>query len=586
MTGSPSPVGYVDDEVDVVVFGSGAAGLTAAVVAAAEGLRVALFEKAAQVGGTTATSGGAVWIPGNSVARAAGIADSPAAARRYLQAQLGPHYRADLVEAYLASGPAAIDDLARRTEIRFDLAPIPDYVSADPGAAVTGRCLAPQPFDGRRLGRAFDLVRPPRAAFMVAGGLMVGRKEIPLLLRPFASAASLRTVTRLLLRHARDRLSYPRGARLLIGNALVARALYSARALGVRIETRAGLVELTRDGPRVSGAVIATPSGRRSVRARRAVVLATGGFPHDPGLRAELAGATPHRHSLASEENTGDALRAVRAVGGDADTDLASPGFWTPASIDRDAGGREVVFPYGHLDRGKPGAILVNRSGRRFVNEADSYHHVVLAMFAQRVLRPDDAAFLVCDHDFIRRYGLGLVKPAPFPHRRHLASGYLRRGATLAALALALGVDPAGLASEVARHNRFAATGRDLDFGKGDSAFNRYNGDDRGQPNACLLPLREPPFYAIEVVPCTLGTAIGVRTDAWARALAADGQPIPGLYAVGNDMASVVRGAYPGPGITLGPGIVFAWRAMRHAAGTLPEDAATGAVAAPEDALT
>lgn len=582
---SASTTTYADDEYDVVVFGSGAAGLTAAVVAAAEGLRVALFEKAAQLGGTTATSGGAVWIPGNSLARAAGIADSPAAARRYLRAQLGEHFRADLVDAYLASGPAAIDDLARRTEIRFELAPIPDYVSGEPGAADRGRCLAPQPFDGRRLGRAFDLVRPPRAAFMVAGGLMVGRKEIPLLLRPFASVAALRAVTRLLLRHARDRLSYPRGARLLIGNALIARALYSARALGVRIEPRAALVELVREGTRVCGAIVATPSGRRVVRARRAVVLATGGFPHASDLRDELASATPHRHSLASEENVGDALRAVRAVGGDADTALVSPAFWTPASVDRDTDGREVVFPYGHLDRGKPGAILVNRSGRRFVNESDSYHHVVLAMFAQRALRSDDVAFLVCDHAFIARYGLGLVKPAPFPHRRHLASGYLARGATLADLALAIGVDPAGLASEVARHNAFAATGRDLDFAKGETAFNRYNGDDRGQPNSCLLPLREAPFYAIEVVPCTLGTAIGVRTDAFARVIGADTRPIAGLYAVGNDMASVMRGAYPGPGITIGPGIVFAWRAMRHAAGTLPTDEAPP-VAAPEDALT
>lgn len=585
MSAGATPAGGGDD-FDVVVFGSGAAGLTAAVVAAAEGLRVGLFEKAGQVGGTTATSGGAVWIPGNSLARAAGIADSPDDARRYLRAQLGPHYRADLVDAYLASGPEAIDDLAQRTEIRFDLVPIPDYVSGDPGAAAAGRCLAPQPFDGRRLGRAFDLVRPPRAAFMVAGGLMVGRKEIPLLLRPFASWASLRSVARLMLRHTRDRLMYRRGARLLIGNALIARALFSARALGVHVVTRAALAELVREGGRITGAVVTTPGGRRLVKARRAVVLATGGFPHAAALRAELAPAHPHAHSLASEENVGDALRAVRAVGGDADTALASPGFWTPASIDHDAQGREVVFPYGHLDRGKPGAILVNRRGRRFVNEADSYHHVVLAMFAQRVLRPDDAAFLVCDHDFIARYGLGLVKPAPFPHARYLASGYLKRGKTLADLALALGVDPAGLAAEVARHNEFANSGRDLDFGKGDTAFNRYNGDERGQPNACLLPIAQPPFYAIEVVPCTLGTAIGIRTDACARVVDATGAPIPGLYAVGNDMASVVRGAYPGPGITIGPGIVFAWRAMRHVAGTLRDEASAQQATATEDALT
>ncbi|MFO1302175.1 MAG: FAD-dependent oxidoreductase [Burkholderiales bacterium] len=558
---------------DVIVFGSGAAGLAAAVVAASEGMRVGLFEKAPRLGGTTATSGGAIWIPCNSHARAAGIRDSIDDARRYLAAQLGRHERRDLVEAYLESGPEAVDYLASRSEIQFDLAPIPDYVSGDPGAAEAGRCLAPRPFDGARLGRDFELVRPPRPAFMVLGGLMVGRKEIPQLLHPFASWSSLRSATRLLWRHARDRMRYSRGARLLIGNALVARAFSSARALGVAIHTGTALERLVMTDGRVAGAVVRTPDGARSVRARRAVVLATGGFAHSPDLRRELGGAFPHEYSLASEENVGDALRAVREVGGVADHALASPGFWTPASIAREADGREVVYPYGHLDRGKPGAIIVNRAGRRFVNESDSYHHVVLAMFERGILRPDDAAFLVCDHAFINRYGLGLVKPAPFPHGPHLRNGYLKRGATLQELARRIGVDERGLALEVERHNRFAESGKDEDFAKGETAFNRYNGDARGQPNPCLLPIAEPPFYAIELVPCTLGTAAGIRTDADARVTDAEGRPIAGLYAVGNDMASVMRGAYPGPGITIGPGIVFAYRAMRHAARVAPAPA-------------
>jgi succinate dehydrogenase/fumarate reductase flavoprotein subunit len=555
------------DEFDIVVFGSGAAGLTAAVVAACEGLRVGLFEKAAQLGGTTATSGGAVWIPCSAQARAAGIVDSIDAARRYLEAQLGRFARRDLVDAYLGSGPEALDYLARRTEIVFDLFAAPDYVSTDPGASDHGRCLAPRPFDGALLGPAFAMVRPPRPAFMVLGGLMVGRKEIPMLLRPFASAASFRHVARLLIRHLRDRLKHPRGARLLIGNALIARALYSARRLGVHIETGTALVDLVCDHGRVTGARVRTPAGVRTLRAARGVVLATGGFPHDADLRRDLASGCPHRHSLASEENAGDAIRAARKVGGAVDTALASPAFWTPASVAPDGAGGEVVYPYGHLDRGKPGAIIVNRAGRRFVNESDSYHHIVLAMFERRVLAPGDAAFLVCDHAFIARYGLGLVKPAPFPHGSHLRSGYLKRADTLAALARKLGVDPDGLVAEVRRHNAFCEAGRDQDFHKGETAFNRYNGDDRGQPNACLLPIARAPFYAIEIVPCTLGTAIGLRTDDDARVTDAGGRPIEGLYAVGNDMASVVRGTYPGPGITIGPGIVFAWRAMRHAAG-------------------
>ena len=297
-------------------------------------------------------------------------------------------------------------------------------------------------------------------------------------------------------------------------------------------------------------------------------------FPTLPRCDPSFASAHPHQHSLASEENTGDAIRAAREVGGAVDHALASPGFWTPASIARGYGGREIVYPYGHLDRGKPGAVIVRRSGRRFVNEADSYHHVVLAMFEQQVLRPEDAAFLVCDHEFICRYGLGLVKPAPFPHWPHLRNGYLQRASTLIDLARQIGVDGHALASEVARHNGFAQAGIDDDFHKGKTAFNRYNGDDRGQPNACLLPIATAPFYAIEIVPCTIGTAVGLRTDADARVTDAQGRAIPGLFAVGNDMASVVRGAYPGPGITIGPAIVFAYRAMRRVASEAELDGA------------
>lgn len=558
------------DRYDVLVFGSGAAGMTAAVVAAIEGLRVGLFEKALQLGGTTATSGGAIWIPANSLARAAGLHDSLDAARQYLAAQLGKLARHDLVEAYLASGPEAVDYLAERSDIRFDPMAAPDYVSSDPGACDAGRCLVPQPFDGALLGEDFALVRPPRDAFMVLGGLMVGRKEIPMLLRPFASWASFRHVARLLSRHARDRMRHARGTRLLIGNALIARALHSARTRGVHIETGAALADLVVEDGRVAGAQVRTRDGVRTIRASRGVVLATGGFPHSAELRRELCAAYSHRHSLASEENVGDALRVARKAGAAVDEAMSSPGFWTPASVAKDAAGREIVYPYGHLDRGKPGAIIVNRAGRRFVNESDSYHHVVLAMFARGVLRPEDAAFIVCDRGFISRYGLGLVKPAPFPHGPYLRSGYLKRADTLGALAQQIGVDAQGLTDEVARHNRFAESGRDEDFHRGEGAFNRYNGDARGQPNACLLPIAEAPFYAIEVVPCTLGTAIGLRTDSDARVTDADGRPIAGLYAVGNDMASVMRGTYPGPGITIGPGIVFAYRAMRHAARSEP----------------
>ncbi len=556
---------------DVAIFGSGVAGLTAALVAACEGQKVIVFEKDTQLGGTTATSGGVLWVPGNAQARAAGIDDPLEDARRFLAGQLGPAMRPELVDAYLASGREALDYLAARTELKFELVAAPDYLSDADGGTTAGRALSTPNFDGRLLGAKLALVRPPKRAFMVLGGLMVGRREIPLLMRPFSSWANFRFVCGLLARHARDRLTYPRGTRLLMGNALVARAVFSALQRNVTFVTSAPLVRLLRDSSRVTGAVFRQDGLERTVHAGRAVVLATGGMPHSAALRERFMPAHPHRHSIANEGNVGEGALAAMQAGGAIDTGMQTPSFWTPASIARDAQGREVPFPYGHMDRGKPGAILVNRAGHRFVNESESYHEVVVAMFKAGALPPNDGAFLLCDTDFIRRYGLGLVRPAPFPLAPHIRSGYLVKGDTLQELADRLGVDAAGLASEVERHNEFARTGKDLDFGKGDTAFNRYNGDARGQPNPCLLPIARAPFYALRMFPATLGSALGIRTDANANVLDETDAPIRGLYACGNDMGSVMRGAYPGPGITLGPGLVFAWRAMRHAAQTPPQ---------------
>jgi 3-oxosteroid 1-dehydrogenase len=553
-------------ECDVAVFGSGAAGMAAALVASLHGLKVIVFEKASELGGTTATSGGAVWVPGNSLAEANGQPDNIEDARRLLADELGDFYRADLVDAYLESGKEAIDFLSAHTDIQFDVLPCPDYVSNKSGASQGGRALAPKPFDGSLLGDSFRLVRAPRPAFMILGGLMLGRKEIPLFLRPWASWEAATRVVSLIAGYIRDRLRFSRGTRLLMGNALIARALNSALRLGVQFRTGEALDSLLHETGRVSGALVKGKNGMCKVYARRAVVLATGGFSHSSALRDENSHAFPHKHSLASEENTGAAAHAALRIGAVIDKELVSPGFWTPASKAIDSLGKETLFPYGHLDRGKPGAIIVDRKGRRFVNESDSYHHVVLAMFRQGAHAPHGTAFIVCDSEFIRKYGLGLAKPAPFPPGKHVRDGYLARAKSIAELAAKIGIDPVGLLDEVSRYNGFARAGKDEDFGKGDTAFNRYNGDPLVKPNPCLLPLVQAPFYALEIFPCTLGMAIGLKTDANARVVDAKGEHINGLYACGNDMASFTRGTYPGPGITIGPAMVFAYRAMRHAA--------------------
>ena len=557
-----------DQEVDLLVFGSGAAGMTAALVGAHEGLDVVLCEKSPLVGGTTATSGGVLWIPGAGPIVRNGRAEAIEEVRRYLQGELGERIRWDLMDAFLEAGPAAIDYLEQRTEVRFEHLQHPDYHSDSPGGSAFGRAITPTPFDGRRLGPDFKLVRPPRSVFMILGGMMVYRREIQTLLKPFASFSTLRHVIKVLTLHAWARLRYPRGTRLLIGNALIGMYLLSLRKKGVPIWINANLVELVRDGARVAGAVVDVNGVRRAVRARRGTVLATGGIPHSKALRAELMQDFPHSHSLVFEENSGDGLIKSRAVGAVVDDGVSNPGFWTPASVLKKPDGSETVWIHGHMDRGKPGLIAVNSRGRRFVNESDSYHDFVIAMFRSHRDVPSIPAYLICDHRFIRKYGLGLIRPL-FPRLApYIAAGYITAGDSVADLAKRVGIDPATLEETIAEHNRDARSGVDRAFGRGSTAFNRFNGDPQNKPNPCLRPIENPPFYALAVYPCTLGTTIGIKTDKDARALDANANPIEGLYACGNDTSSVMRGFYPGPGITLGPAVVFAYRAVMHMAAT------------------
>ena len=553
-----------DQEVDLLVFGSGAAGMTAALVGAHEGLEVVLCEKSSQVGGTTATSAGSLWIPGAGPIVRNGRAESDEEARRYLQGELGEHIRWDLMDAFLTAGPAAIDYLEQRTDVRFEHLQNPDYHSDRPGGSAFGRAITAAPFDGRQLGPDFELLRPPRRVFMIFGGMMVYRREIQTLLRPFASFSAFRQVIRVLTLHALARLRYPRGTRLLIGNALIGRYLLSLRKKGVPIWVGATLVELVREGARVGGAVIEVNGVRRRVRARRGVVLATGGIPHNKSLRAEFMKDFAHSHSLVFEGNTGDGLIKSRAIGAVVDDTVSNPGFWSPASILKRPDGSETVWVHGHMDRGKPGLIAVNTQGRRFVNEADSYHDFVMAMFRSHPKGPAGPAYLICDHRFIRKYGLGLVRPLYPRLGPFIAAGYLMAGNTVAELAGRIGIEPANLMETVAEHNRDAGIGVDKAFGRGSTAFNRFNGDPENKPNPCMRPIEKPPFYAMAVYPCTLGTTIGIKTDKDARVLDASASAIPGLYACGNDMSSVMRGFYPGPGITLGPAVVFAYRAIMH----------------------
>jgi succinate dehydrogenase/fumarate reductase flavoprotein subunit len=534
--------------------------MTAALVSALEGLDVLLCEKSAQVGGTSATSAGTIWAPGTRQAREAGFTHGLADARRYLDAVIGsaPDNRR---EVYLETAPDVVEYLDRRSEVKFaPYARHPDYLANRPGATVGGRALVPLPFDGRLLGADFELVRPPIGEFMALGGMMIGRDDIEPLARPFASPAAFRAAASLLLRHASDRLRHRRGTRLLMGNALVARLFYSLRRNGVPIWRNASLQELTLAGARVCGAVLAVEGELRRVSVRRGVVLATGGFGGSVDRLNDYV-RPPLARAVAFAGAAGDGMRIARAIGAAVEEDHASPAFWTPVSETSWLADGCGAFPHLSLDRAKPGLVAVNAAGRRFVDEAVSYHEFVLGMHRSHTAVPTIPAWLVCDHAFIAKYGLGRVPPGQRRRRRFIASGYLVEATSVEELARKIGIDATGLRQTVQQHNRFAQTGEDEELGKGATEFDRHNGDPQHAPNPCLGRIETPPYYAMAVYPSALGSSVGLRADADGRALTAAGEPIAGLFVCGNDMASIMRGHYPGPGITLGPALVFAYRA-------------------------
>ncbi len=556
-------------ETDLLVIGAGAGGLATALAASVLGLRVTLCEKTDTVGGTAATSAGTLWIPGNRISHAAGYRDSVAAARQYLDHLIGPDDPHGRREAFLQTANEAVDFFAQHTAVQFmPCGRHPDYLT-HPGAAVDGRAIIPQPFDGRVLGRGFARVRPPIPEFMVLGGMMVGKADIAPLVHRFASWAAFAHATRLFIRYLSDRLRYPRGTRLVMGNALVARLYHSLRQRQVAVHWHTRLVHLQHDAGRVSGATVQQGSTRHTIRARLGVVVATGGLGHNAAWRQRALPAPVAMQSLAAPGNTGDGVEALVALGAHVDAASQAPGaFWTPVSRLQRADGSVGWYPHLSLDRAKPGLIAVNANGQRFVNEADSYHDFVQGMYQPQANgQPSIAAYLLVESRFVTRYGLGAIHPGTRRLQPWIDAGYVLMQPTVEALARAAGIDPAGLLATLAQYNRDARAGTDTQWGKGSTALNVFNGDpDHPVPNPCLAPIEQGPFVALRVWPADIGTSAGAQTNANGEVLSAQGTPIGGVYAVGSDMASVMQGTYPGPGTTLGPALTFGYRIARHAA--------------------
>ncbi len=558
------------EECDVLVIGSGAAGMAAAVTARHHGLDVLVVEKEGTLGGTTARSGGWLWIPGTSLAKSWGIEETPDAARTYLRHEAGNSFDSERVDAFLENGPKAVDFFITHTAVRFDMPLVfPDYHAEAPGGAQGGRSMVARPLDGRELGEHLRHLGKPLPELTLFGMMLGSGKDFVHFMRATRSLESALYVARRLARHFRDMLRHGRGMTLANGNALAGRLVKSALDLGIPLWRSAPAKELLVEGGRVRGATVERDGSLVRVGARCGVVLACGGFPHDIARRVKLFPHAPtgaEHFSPGPPGNTGDGLRMAEAAGARVDASLPHAAAWVPVTRTRRADGTAGVMPH-FIDRAKPGVIAVTRKGTRFGNEADSYHDFVQAMVAACEGEKEVCAFLVCDHRALRKYGLGCVPPFPMPLGRHLRSGYLLRGRTLAELASAAGIDAAALQATVAAFNASARDGKDPAFGKGTKAYNRFQGDALNGPNPCVAPLERPPYYAIKVVIGDLGTYAGLATDRDARVLDRDRKPIAGLYAAGNDIASIMGGNYPGAGITLGPALTFGYIAGCHLAG-------------------
>jgi succinate dehydrogenase/fumarate reductase flavoprotein subunit len=566
-------------ECDVLVVGSGASGMSAAVTAAAQGLKVIVAEKAPLYGGTTARSGGWLWIPGTMLATEQGIHEPAGAARTYLEHEATTHFDAARVDAFLEHGPKAVQFFTRHTAVQFDMPPLfPDYHAEAPGGLPGGRSMVTRPFDGREGGPSVQQPAPPLTQPTVFGMMLGSGKEIWHFMRALKSLTSFVFVAKRIGRHFMDVLLHGRDMRLMNGNALAGRLAKAGMDQGVDVWLKSPVRELLVEGTAVVGAVVEREGVTTLVKARRGVVLAAGGFPHDIQRRRQLFPHAPtgREHFTPSpENNTGDGMRLAEAVGGRIDATIPHAAAWVPTSLTTRSDGSRGVMPH-FIDRAKPGVIAVTKRGARFTNEADSYHDFVQAMVQACRGDAEILAWLLCDHRTLRRYGLGCVAPFPLPICTHLRSGYLKRGASLAELAQAIGVDPSALQATLNEFNRHARSGADPAFGKGSKAYNRYQGDALNLPNPCVAPVEHAPFYAIKLVIGDIGTFAGLVTDARTRVLDASGAPIPGLHAVGNDAASIMGGNYPGAGITLGPALTFGYIAGNELARARESSVAPG----------
>lgn len=556
-----------DKEVDVLVVGSGAGGMLSALVAASAGAEVLVVEKDKLWGGTSATSGAGIWIPGSDQAKAAGFEDNLDEAFKYVRNLSADNVPDANIRAFVDNAAPMLRWLTDNTPIEYMAFPYPDYHAENPGGSPTGfRTHMPLPLDGKALGKDVETLRFSSPAANLFGYLNWHFDETYILL--YKQKGWFLHLLKSLARYWFDlpfRFKSRKDRRLTLGNALAGGLRLALNERKVPLWLQSPLTELVEENGAVTGAVVSRQGTPCRIRARKGVILAAGGFDKNPEMRGESAPLYPNAlYSGGVTSNTGDSIRAGQALGAETmnmQSTWAAPVFYIPG----EPGGRLCT-----IERALPGCIMVSQAGERYWNEASSYHVTGQAM-ARRQAEHGDASpsWMVFDGTYRKKFPMGPVYPG-WPD--WLLSGavktILKKAPTIEALAREMGVNPTALSATVARFNQHAAKGEDPDFHRGEAAYDRMYGDPAQTPNPCLRPLDKGPFYALPIYPGDIGTNGGLKTNARAQVVGKDGKPIGGLYAIGNNAASAMGESYPGAGVTIGPAMTFGYVAARDITGT------------------
>ncbi len=557
-----------DREVDVLVVGTGNGGLTAAVCNWEMGTKdVLIIEKQDKVGGTSATSGGGIWIPNSHYAKEVGAEDSPEAAKAYLMNTLfGEDVPEEMIDIYLEKAPEMLKYLHDRTDVRYEsLAEYPDYYTNMEGAREGHRSLEPAPIMASELGANWKNMTWTHFMMRMFNRIHFTQVEAHLLMVQLPGWKKL--LARLMWDYIRDipwRLKTPISRRLACGSAGVARLYLSVLKREIPLEFNTQMVELIADGDTVLGAVIECNGQRQRVRAAKGVILASGGFEKNQALREQyLPAPTNTTWSAGNPGNEGDALLAGLELG--AKTRLMNDAWWTTTLCVPDEPAPRLAI----MEKSFPGSCVVNRDGKRFANESQNYMAFQKDLFKTHTeAHPNAPAWHVFDATFRENFMVGplmtkAMKPDSQIPKKWFDEGFVAKADTIRELADMLGIDADGLEETIGKMNHYAETGKDEDFGRGDSAYDRYYADPAIKPNPCLAPIAKAPFYAMRIEAGDFGTLGGLDTDTSARVKKADGGVFEGLFAVGNCSAAILP-TYPGPGATLGPAMTMAYQAACH----------------------